>query len=196
MKSNFMGYAMGNYILYIIIFAVVWVYNGKEIIHAARDRVASEIYIHTGLGLFFSLIIIERAFGKSGLWMHFGIQLLRIFGFMLFVPSALFVVASYCELKKKGKPVSDISTTTSFVQSGVYRIIRQPMTLGMTIWSIALIMVFQSVPALIIGMISLFCFRLSAAKEAEYNIIKFGDDYQSYMEKVPMWNIFRWLRRQ
>ncbi len=35
--------------------------------------------------------------------------------------------------------------------------IRQPITLGLAIWSIALILVFQSIPALILGLSSAFC---------------------------------------
>lgn len=69
------------------------------------------------------------------------------------------------------------------------------MTLGMAIWSIALILVFQSVLSIILGASSIVCFWLLARKEAEYNIGKFGDNYREYMKKVPMWNIIRGLRR-
>jgi protein-S-isoprenylcysteine O-methyltransferase Ste14 len=36
---------------------------------------------------------------------------------------------------------------------------------------------------------------MSARKEAEYNINKFGDEYKEYIKKVPMWNIFKGLSR-
>ena len=77
----------------------------------------------------------------------------------------------------------------------MYGIIRQPITLGMTIWSIALILVFQSILSIILGTLSIFCFWMSARKEAEYNIKKLRDEYKEYMKKVPMWNIFKGLRK-
>lgn len=187
---------MYRYILSVAICAVIWIVNGKEIIGALRERATSEIYIHTGLGIFFSLLTLEWALGVFRLWTRFEILSLRVIGLILFIPSAYLVATSHYELKHKGRPATaKISTTTAFVDTGIYCIVRQPMTLGMAIWSIALILVFQSVLSIILGASSIVCFWLSARKEAEYNIGKFGDNYREYMKKVPMWNIIKGLRR-
>jgi protein-S-isoprenylcysteine O-methyltransferase Ste14 len=77
----------------------------------------------------------------------------------------------------------------------MYSLIRQPITLGMAIWSVALISVFQSIPSIVLGASSMLCFWMSARKEAEYNVRKFGDRYKTYMKMVPMWNIIGGLRR-
>ncbi|NQS89019.1 isoprenylcysteine carboxylmethyltransferase family protein [Patescibacteria group bacterium] len=99
-------------------------------------------------------------------------------------------------LKSKGKPkTADSFDSTTFVDTGVYGIVRQPMTLGMAIWSIALMLVFQSILAVLLGIVSLFCFWISAKKESEYNIKKFGDSYKEYMKKVSMWNFFKRLKK-
>jgi len=42
---------------------------------------------------------------------------------------------------------------------------------------------------------SALCFWLSARKDAANNIKKFGADYEEYMKKVPIWNIFNGLRK-
>ena len=187
---------MYRYILSVAICVVIWIVNGKEIIRALRERATSEIYIHTGMGIFFSLLTLEWALGVFRLWTRLEILSLRVIGFILFIPSAYLVAVSHYELKHKGRPTSaKISTTTAFVDAGIYRIVRQPMTLGMAIWSIALILVFQSVLSIILGASSIVCFWLSARKEVEYNIGKFGDNYREYMKKIPMWNIIRGLRR-
>jgi protein-S-isoprenylcysteine O-methyltransferase Ste14 len=97
---------------------------------------------------------------------------------------------------QKGKLKSaDFTATNTFIDSGIYNFLRQPMTLGAAIWSIALVLVFQSILAVILGLVSLFCFWMSAKKESEYNIRKFGDTYKEYMKNVPMWNILKGMRK-
>ena len=50
---------MIRYLICIGLCAVVWIVNIREIIHAVKNRMPSEIFIHAGLGLFFSIMIIE-----------------------------------------------------------------------------------------------------------------------------------------
>jgi len=100
-------------------------------------------------------------------------------------------------LKHKGNPENgELDATTAFVDSSIYGIVRQPMTLGMAIWSIALVLVFQSLLSLLLGLVCVFCFWLSATKEAEHNISKFGEAYKEYMQRVPMWNVFSGLLKR
>jgi protein-S-isoprenylcysteine O-methyltransferase Ste14 len=161
-----------------------------------RERVTSEVYIHTGLGIFFTLLTLELSLGILKLWAQLDILWLRAIGFILYIPAAILVFGSIIELKRKGRSeTSDPTHTTAFVHSGMYRIIRQPVTLVMAIWSIALMFVFQSTLSLLLSASSILCFWMSARKEVEYNIRKFGDRYEAYMKKVPMWNIIKGLRR-
>ena len=125
------------------------------------------------------MLTLELTIGIRGAWTHLGISWLGLIGWILYIPSAYLVIASMHALKHKGKPeTADPTATTTFIDIGVYSVVRQPMTLGMAIWSVALILVFQSILAVILGIVSLFCFWMSARKEAEYNIRKFGDKYK------------------
>jgi len=175
---------------------IIWIANGIWIMQAVKERFTAEIYIHTGLGIFFTLLTLELTIGIRGAWTHFGIFWLEVIGWVLYIPSAILVFGSIVQLKRKGKPKTyDPSYTTTFVDTGMYGIIRQPITLGLAIWSIALILVFQSILSIILGISVIFCCWMSARKEAEYNINKFGDKYKEYMKKVPMWNIFKGISR-
>jgi len=176
--------------------AIIWIVNGIWIRQAVKERITSEIYIHTGLSIFFTLLVFELTLGIRGSWMHLGVFWLALIGWILYIPSAYLVIASIHALKHKGRPeTADPTATTTFIDTGVYSVVSQPMTLGMAIWSIALILVFQSILAVILGMESIFCFWMSARKEAEYNIRKFGDKYKEYIKKVPVWNIFKGIRK-
>jgi protein-S-isoprenylcysteine O-methyltransferase Ste14 len=169
--------------------------NGICIVHALRNNITSEIYMHIGLTLFFSLLTLELTIGRDDVWSHFNVSWLGIIGWILYIPSAILVISSLIALHSKGKPESaDFTDSTTFIDSGIFGLIRQPMTLGLAIWSVALILVFQSLPAAIFGLLSLFCFWMSACNESIYNIRKFGDSYENYMKRVPMWNILRKLK--
>lgn len=187
---------MYRYILCVAIFTVIWIVNGRWLRQAVRKRIASEIYIHIGLGIFFTLLTLELSLGIFKLWPRLDILWLQVIGLVLYVPSAYLVTASMHALKHKGRPeTSDPTATTTFIDTGVYGIIRQPLTLGMAIWSVAFMLAFQSILAILLAGVSLFCFWISARKESEYNIRKFGGEYRKYMKRVPMWNVFKGLRK-
>ena len=187
---------MYRYVFCIGICAIIWIVNGRYIIQATREHVTSEIYMHIGLAIFFTLLTLELTLGTFTLWGQLNIRWLTIVGLLLFIPSGFLVVSSMHALKYKGKPkTNDLSATTTFIDSGIYGFVRQPMTLGMAMWSIALILFFQSILAVMLGVVSLFCFWTSARKESEYDIRKFGNSYKEYIQKVPMWNILKGLRR-
>lgn len=188
---------MIRYLICIVICAVVLIVNIKEIIQAVKNRMPSEIFIHTGLGLFFSIMVIEWTIGAFGYWDRLNIFWLKIIGFILFIPSAYLVWTSHEMLKHKANPEGGkLDATTVFVDSGIYGIVRQPMTLGMAIWSIALILVFQSLLSLIFGLACVLSFWLSAKNEGKHNISKFGEPYKQYIQKVPMWNVLSWPLRK
>jgi len=188
---------MIRYLLCIGLCTVVWIVNIKEIIHAVKKRIPSEIYIHAGLGLFFSIMIIEWTLSAFGYWERLNIFWLKIIGFILFIPSAYLEWKSHEMLKHSANPAGGkLDATTVFVDSGIYGIVRQPMTLGMAMWSIALILVFQTPLSLILGSACVLFFWLSATKEGEHNISKFGEAYKQYMQQVPTWNIMKGLLRK
>lgn len=188
-----------RYIILAAICAVVWVVNGRHIADGVRNRISCEIYAHSGLGIFFTLLALECVLGGTEIWMQGHIHWVRILGFALYVPAAIFVFGSMVELHRKGgaKDSDALSSygTTVVVESGVFRVVRHPMWLGMSIWSVALILVSQSVPGIVLGIVALNLFRMAAVKETEFNIGKFGAPYREYIERVPKWNILRRLGR-
>ena len=188
---------MIRYLISIVLCAVVWIINIREIIHAVKKRMPSEIFIHAGLGLFFTILIIEWTLGAFGYWGRLNILWLKIIGLILFIPSAYLEWTSHKMLKHKAHPESGkLSATTVLVDTGIYGFVTQPMTLGVATWSIALIFVFQSLLSLLLGLACVLLFWLSATKESVHNISKFGDAYKDYMQKVPMWNVLSWLIRK
>ena len=81
------------------------------------------------------------------------------------------------------------------LDTGIFGVVRHPLYLGTALWSVALMLVFQSILAVILGIVAIACFWMASRKEDEFNMKKFGDPYREYMKRVPMWNLFRGLRK-
>jgi protein-S-isoprenylcysteine O-methyltransferase Ste14 len=162
------------------------------LIPVIRKRIICEIYEACGLGSFFTLMIL----GLGELWTQFNVAPLRSIGFVLCAPAAFFVVSAFVALRRKGKPETGWESTTIMIQSSVFQIVRHPLYLGTAIWTVGLMLVFQSIPSTILGIVDVFCFWTASKKEDTFNIEKFGEEYKEYVKKVPMWNAFRGLRKR
>ena len=155
------------------------------LIPVIRKRMVQEIYMACGLGIYFSLIVL------GWIWKTLDIRPLLYIGYAVIILGIAFVIPSFISLKHKGKPESGWEQTSVLIDSGVYRIVRHPLYLGSAIATLGIMLVIQSVPSTILGLVAIFCFWMASKKEDAFNIDKFGDAYQEYMKKVPMWNVFR-----
>jgi protein-S-isoprenylcysteine O-methyltransferase Ste14 len=183
-----------------IICAIIWIANLKFIRQAIREHTPSEIYEHLGLPLYLTLAVLGLSQPHLGKGLA-DISWLKIGGLILFLPSAFFVLVPIVTLEHKGKsktsasPLFAPSEATIMLDTGIFGLIRHPLYFGSALWSVALIFISQSILSIILGGGAIFCFWMASRKEDQLNIIKFGDRYREYMKKVPMWNIFRGLRK-
>jgi len=178
--------------IYIIVAAMWGGIISGWLIPVIQKRIICEIYEACGLGGSFTLMIL----GLGGVWTQFNIVPLRITGLVLYAPAAFFVVSAFIALRRKGKPETGWESTTTMIQSSVFRIVRHPLYLGTAIWTVGLMLVFQSIPSTILGIVNVFCFWMASKKEDAFNIEKFGDGYKEYMKRVPMWNAFKSLGKR
>jgi len=160
------------------------------LIPVIRKRMVQEIYMACGLGVYISLILL------GWVWKTIDIRPLLYIGYTLIVLGIAFVVSSFVSLKYRGKPESGWEITTVLIDSGVFGIVRHPLYLGSAISMTGVILVIQSVPSTILGLVAIFCFWMASRKEDVFNIEKFGDTYKDYMRRVPMWNVFQGLRKR
>jgi protein-S-isoprenylcysteine O-methyltransferase Ste14 len=170
----------------------VWAFNIRWIVHALREGIQSELFMHLGLGFFFSLAAVELTLGGNAPWVRLDIRVPRIVGLVLFLPSGGLVIAAILALRRRGQ-AKGLTESDQLVTGGVFRLLRQPMTLGITLWSLALVLVFQSLFSLCLAVAIAVLMGLAAKTEPEYNQRKFGQAYAEYARKVPMWNIFKSL---
>jgi len=142
-------------------------------------------------------IIYGVVFGPS-----LGLQSLFYVGWVTLVVALFFFCSLIVYFRKEGKPGEgkSLMNTTVLVESGTYGIIRHPYILGSILMMCAAILISQHWLAAIVGVPVSACFYSGAVEEEEGLMVKFGDDYKRYMEKVPRMNfvlgIVRFLRRR
>ncbi len=174
-----------------IILAAIWAFIiFGWLMPVIRERVFYEIYAAVGVGGYFTLLIL----GLSGRFAKFDILPLKVIGLALYIPAAFFIIGAFIGLHTKGKPTDSWEHTTLIIRSGVFRIVRHPLYFGTAIWTVALMLVFQSIPSAILGIVCIICLWTASRKEDDFNLQKFGDEYRGYMDEIPMWNLLRHLR--
>ncbi len=177
--------------IYIILGAMWGGIAAGWLVPMIRKRIVCEIYEACGLGSFFTILIL----GHGGVGTQLNVLALRIIGLIILVTGASFVVSAFVALKRKGKPETGWENTTVMIDSNIFRTVRHPLYLGTAISATGLMLLYQSIPSTVLGVVSVFCCWMASRKEDAFNIEKFGDSYREYMEKVPMWNAFKGLRK-
>jgi protein-S-isoprenylcysteine O-methyltransferase Ste14/ferredoxin len=132
---------------------------------------------------------------------YLNLEILHYLGWIVLIFGLPFFFSPLIYFQKRGKPQEgkNLMSTTVIVDSGTYGIVRHPQILGCILVMFASIFISQHWAAAIIGISLSVIFYADLLKEEKGLIVKFGDDYKSYMQKVPRMNfpvgIMRWLLR-
>lgn len=131
-----------------------------------------------------------------------GIQPLFYLGWVILPVALFFFFSIVIYFKRDGKPGDGkgLMNTTVLVDSGTYAIVRHPMALGSILLMSASILISQHWLVAIVGVILSASGYRTQVKLEKGLLVKFGDNYKRYMEKVPRMNLFlgilRFLKRQ
>jgi len=142
-------------------------------------------------------IIYGVLFGPS-----LGLQILFYVGWAILPVALLFFFSIVIYFKREGKPGEgkSLMNTTVLVDSGTYAIVRHPQALGSILLMSASILISQHWLAAIVGVPVILWMYLEEVTAEKGLMVKFGDDYKRYMQKVPRMNfilgIIRLLRRK
>jgi len=139
-----------------------------------------------------------------GVWFgpFLGIQPLFYVGWVILPVALFFLFSIVIYFKRDGKPGKGkgLMDTTVLVDSGTYAIVRHPMLLGSILLMFASILISQHWLVAIVGVILSASGYRDQVKLEKGLLVKFGDDYKHYMEKVPRLNvilgIIRLLKRR
>ena len=115
------------------------------------------------------------------------LSVLEYVGYAVWVISFIFGWLPILVLKRKGnvgKGKSYVHTTT-LVKSGLYSIIRHPQYTAGLLFSLALMLVSQSLLITLLGLAVIPLLYIDIIQADKHNIKKFGVEYKQYMNEVP-----------
>ena len=133
---------------------------------------------------------------------HLGLTIPFYVGWIILAVSLPFFFSPVLYFKSRGKPATgkSIMDTTVVVESGTYGIVRHPQFLGAILTVCASILISQHWLFALIGILIVGVTPNWIREAEESLLLKFGDEYKRYMEKVPRMNfvlgIIRLLRRK
>ena len=122
---------------------------------------------------------------------YLGLKILFYVGWMVLVVGLLLLFSSLLYFRKRGEPVRgrSLMCTTFLVDSGTYAIVRHPQFLGIVLLPCASILISQHWLTAIIGVPIIVLLFIFVQKAEESLVLKFGDDYKRYMQRVPRMNL-------
>jgi protein-S-isoprenylcysteine O-methyltransferase Ste14 len=125
-----------------------------------------------------------------GFYNEAGISVLLYIGWIIWVLSIIFGWLPIFVLKKQGGVEKGKSYvhTTSLVTTGIYSIIRHPQYTAGLLFSLALILMSQSVLIVIIGAVVSILLYIDIIIADKHELAKFGQEYERYMKDVPRTN--------
>ncbi len=153
-------------------------------------------------GLWIALAIAQTVLSFF-LYNSSGLRGLRYVSWLIWAVMCIFAIAPVITLRRQGSVPKGRSYvhTTVLVDSGIYAVVRHPQYLSFMLLSIFLIMFAQHWLITVIGVAAMAVVYAGIVPQADQaNIENFGDDYSSYMQRVPRLNcvlgIIRLLRRK
>ena len=140
----------------------------------------------------FGGILYGTVFGPS-----LGLVIPLYVGWLLTVIGLPFFLATALYFPRKGEPQEGKSSmdVTAVVDTGLYGIVRHPQYLGCILMMLASVLVSQYWLNAIIGVPIALWIYMEIPKEEKGLTLKFGDDYKSYMQRVPRLNPSRGVMR-
>ena len=181
---------MKPFIAYIIICIVSIAILLRCLPRKTRKRKKFEIFAEIGIGLFISVIVLGLTNFDNFMLNRAGVVYLQYVSIIFFVSATSLIVSSFVSLKRIGKPKSGLEDTTRMIYRGIFKILRHPLYLGLSLVTIGFLFAYQAITLIIIGIVAIILFYIASKIEDNYNVSKFGREYIEYMNKVPMWNFF------
>ena len=127
------------------------------------------------------------------------IQILAYVGVGLYVFSGLiFGWLPIVQFRRRGGVEKGRSYihTTRLVDTGIYSIVRHPQYVTFTLWAIAGMLLFQHWIVVLLGIPVVPLTYIDLVKADKDAIEKFGEDYKTYMKRVPRANFLLGIMRQ
>ncbi|OPY29969.1 MAG: hypothetical protein A4E27_00089 [Methanobacterium sp. PtaU1.Bin242] len=132
-----------------------------------------------------------------GLCNEAGLSILLYLGWLIWAVSVIFGFLPIIVLKKMGgvEKGKSFVHTQKLVTSNIYSIVRHPQYTAGILLSLSLILISQNWLIIIIGLVVIPLLYIDIMWADEYELEKFGNEYNEYMKEVPRTNFILGILR-
>lgn len=120
---------------------------------------------------------------------------LQAFGILLLAISLALLTGAFLSKRKVSSLVSFWGNTQLFMTQGIYGIVRHPVSLGGILAALGIALLMASPAVIALGMIACIAFLAASREEDRHSRESLGSEYDSYMKRVPAFNLVRGLVR-
>jgi len=123
---------------------------------------------------------------NAKVWFANPFSILQLASWILLILSIYVVITGFLLLKREGKPDSNFENTSLLVKSGTYKYIRHPLYLSIFLLGTGIMLKDPEPLQIILAVINLIAVYFTARIEEYEMIVKFGNEYKSYMKDKKM----------
>jgi protein-S-isoprenylcysteine O-methyltransferase Ste14 len=118
-------------------------------------------------------------------------------GWILIIPAFLMQLMAVSQVSLQGKSEETIQENDfGLAEAGIYGVVRHPLYVGWTMMAVAMAMISQNLASIVLCVIQVISISVLINEEEMTNAERFGDQYSSYRERVPMVNFVLGCLRQ
>jgi protein-S-isoprenylcysteine O-methyltransferase Ste14 len=138
--------------------------------------------------LFVSALVLGILYDGNLLdWRHVT-HLVQALGVAVALAGLALILTSLGLFRRFGTRPEPWEASSSLIRSGLYRISRNPMYLGMAVTSAGIAIYFESLAAgILLAVVVVAIDRIVIAREELYLARRFGEDYRAYCATVRRW---------
>jgi protein-S-isoprenylcysteine O-methyltransferase Ste14 len=174
------------------IFILYWILNWGNAKSTAKREYGS-VYIRLfGTLILILTIIIFRTFHLGSLGLVVISGFVGLIGSVLAVCGLIVAILARRALGSNWSPNIELKEHHTLTTTGIYGVVRHPIYLGMFLMAVGSLIVFESIPVLLIilSVFSVFIFRIK--REEKLMMETFPKDYPEYKKKVKALIPFVW----
>ena len=112
---------------------------------------------------------------------------IRLAGIVLLIASLIWIVLAQAQMGESWRIGIDTDNKTKLVQTGVYRISRNPIFFGMMVTLFGLFLVIPNAVTLVIFVLIVVLINIQVRLEEEYLKGSHGEEYMRYQRTVARW---------
>ena len=116
---------------------------------------------------------------------------LRYTGVFVLLLASIFIFTPFYLLSKYGgvKEGQSYIGSRIVVDRGLYAVTRHPQYLGYILFACGFALLAQNWVVVLLTAVGVTCFYLQAVREEKYCLVRFGDPYKVYLQRVPRFNV-------